>query len=153
MNKIAAYIRVSKKELNVENQRRAIIRYCQAQGWVVDYWFIDEGFSGATLERPEFEKMMDRASYRDFDKILVYKFDRISRNMMDLLSVYRKIKEYHIDLLSVTEYVDTTNPYGKLLFYMIGAFAEFEREMTIMRTKEGLARAKASGQKLGRRKI
>src|SRR3990167_6771714 len=97
--------------------------------------------------------MMDRASYRDFDKILVYKFDRISRNMMDLLSVYRKIKEYHIDLLSVTEYVDTTNPYGKLLFYMIGAFAEFEREMTIMRTKEGLARAKASGQKLGRRKI
>jgi DNA invertase Pin-like site-specific DNA recombinase len=84
--------------------------------------------------------------------VVVWKLDRLSRSLKDLLHIMEKIGEAGAGFRSLTEHIDTTTPAGRMMMQMVGAFAEFERAMIRERTSAGLAAARAEGRIGGRRK-
>lgn len=109
-----------------------------------------EKASGADDERPAFIAMF--RALRPGDTLVVWKLDRLGRRLGRLIQTIDKIKERGAHLRVLTESIDTTTPTGVLMFHIIGAFAEFERNMGIERTKAGLAAARARGRVGGRRR-
>lgn len=141
------YARVSTREQSTDNQRREV----ECAGWKIDYWFADDGVSGATpaRDRPRFKEMLGKL--RSGESLVVSKIDRLGRDALDIQKTVRDLKEMkvrvHVVQLGGT---DLTSPAGKMLLAMLAAFAEMERDLIVERTNAGLARAKANGQKLGR---
>jgi len=109
-----------------------------------------EKASGAKSDRPEFLKMMEHV--REGDVLVVWKLDRLSRSMKDLLNVVAQLEERGIGFMSLNDPIDTTTPYGKLIFNLFASLAEFERDIIRERTKAGLAAARARGRVGGRPK-
>ncbi|WP_245593109.1 recombinase family protein [Deinococcus frigens] len=88
---------------------------------------------------------------RPGDVLVVWKLDRLSRSLKDLLTLLERLDGLDVGFRSLTEHIDTTTPAGRMLLQMLGAFAEFEREMVWERTREGLAAARADGRVGGRK--
>lgn len=156
----ALYLRVSTDRQTVENQRQALERIAEHRGWEIVAAYSDKGISGAKgrKDRPEFDRMLNDAQRGLFDVIMVFALDRIGRSLGDLLKTIEHLKECRVDLFIVKfrgdgETLDTTTAGGKLLFYITGAFGEFERDMIKERVNAGLDRARAKGKKLGRPKL
>jgi DNA invertase Pin-like site-specific DNA recombinase len=99
--------------------------------------------SGGTWDRPELHKALNKL--RDGDVFIVWKLDRLSRSLRDLLLLLDKIKESGAQFQSLTENIDTTTAGGELMMHMLGCFAQFERSMIRERTKAGLDRAHKKG--------
>lgn len=93
---------------------------------------------------------MNEAKKRKFDVLLVWKLDRLSRSMKDLVMVLNELEGLGIDFVSYDNNLDTSTPTGKLVFHVIGAVAEFEKDIIKERVKAGLENAKRKGKKLGR---
>lgn len=148
--KIAAYLRVSTKDQKVDIQNDSIINYCKMKGWTSPTLFIDHAESGAKTSRPQFNKMMDKARKNEFDLILCWKFDRIGRSTIHLLSIMGELNTLKIGFVSIMENIDTTTPMGKMMFSVIAALSEFERETIRSRTKAGQDLAKSKGVHCGR---
>ena len=110
-----------------------------------------EEASGAKSDRPELALAI--GALKPGDVLTVWKLDRLSRSLRDLLFTLEAITEAEAGFRSLTEAIDTTTPAGRLMTQTLGAFAEFERAMIQERVKAGLARAKAQGKKLGRPKV
>ncbi len=108
-----------------------------------------ENISGGSRDRPELQRVLDYA--RKGDLLIVWKLDRLSRNLSDLLFILDKLEHRGVAFRSLTEAIDTSSPAGKLIMHVIGAFAEFERGIIRERTKLGLKRARANGVHLGAR--
>lgn len=106
--------------------------------------------SGKHFDRPEFLKMLDTA--RSGDVIVVWRLDRLGRSLSHLIETVTTLKERGIELRSLKENIDTTTSTGKLMFHIIGAMAEFERDIISERTLAGLDAARARGRRGGRRK-
>ncbi len=106
--------------------------------------------SGKRFDRPEFMKMLDAA--RAGDVIVVWRLDRLGRSLKQLIETVNLLAERGIELRSLRENIDTTTPTGKLMFHIIAALAEFERDVIRERTLAGLEAARARGRKGGRRK-
>jgi DNA invertase Pin-like site-specific DNA recombinase len=87
---------------------------------------------------------------REGDCVVVWKLDRLSRSLRDLLQIMDRIEETCAGFRSLTESIDTTVPAGRMLMQLLGSFAEFEREMIRERTRAGMAAARARGQRIGR---
>lgn len=102
-----------------------------------------EQASGGRWDRPELHKMLEHL--REGDIIVVWKLDRLSRSLKDLLVIMERIEQAGAGFRSLTESIDTTSPAGRMMMQMVGSFAEFEREMIRERTKAGLDAAKAEG--------
>ena len=109
----------------------------------------EERASGGRWDRPELQRMLDQL--RPGDVVVVWKLDRLSRSLKDLLRILDKIEQAGAGFRSLTEAVDTTTAAGRMLMQMLGSFAEFEREMIRERTRAGLAAARAQGRIGGRR--
>ena len=109
-----------------------------------------EEASGGRWERPELHKMLDQL--RDVDTIVVWKLDRLSRSLKDVLHIMERIKAAGAGFRSLTEAIDTTTPAGRMMMQMVGSFAEFERAMIRERTSAGLALARSEGRIGGRRR-
>ena len=109
-----------------------------------------EKASGAKSDRPQFLKMMEHI--RKGDTVLVWKLDRLSRSMKDLLNTISQLEERGIGFKSLNDPIDTTTPQGKLIFNIFASLAEFERDIISERTKAGLAAARARGRLGGRPK-
>jgi DNA invertase Pin-like site-specific DNA recombinase len=107
-----------------------------------------EHVSGMKKERPELNRMLEYA--REGDEIVVFKLDRISRSLKHLEELVEEFESRGIEFISLREKIDTTTAMGKLFFRMMGAIAEFERDIISERTKEQLAAKKKNGIKLGR---
>ena len=107
-----------------------------------------EKASGAKTERPELMKLLDTA--RKGDVVIVWKLDRLSRSLKDMLLLMEKITEAGAGFRSLTEHIDTGTPSGKMMLQMLGAFAEFERSMVRERTRLGLQAARERGRVGGR---
>lgn len=105
--------------------------------------------SGGTRNRPGLERLLCELS--EGDVVVVWKLDRLSRSLVDLLWILDRITEAGAGFRSVTESIDTTTAAGRMMMQMLGAFAEFEREMIRERTLAGLEAAKKKGRRLGRR--
>src|SRR5690348_9658412 len=106
--------------------------------------------SGGRWDRPELHRLLDHL--RPGDVVVVWKLDRLSRSLKDLLHIIEKIGTAGARSRSITEAIDTTTPAGRMMMQMVGAFAEFERAMIKERTSAGLAAARAEGRIGGRRK-
>jgi len=108
-----------------------------------------EKASGGRWDRPELHRLLDHL--RPGDVLVVWKLDRLSRSLKDLLLTLEKIEEAGAGFQSLTEAVDTTTPAGRMLMQIVGSFAEFERAMLRERTKHGLEVARKEGRIGGRR--
>jgi DNA invertase Pin-like site-specific DNA recombinase len=110
----------------------------------------EESASGGRWERPQLHKMLEQL--RSGDTVIVWKLDRLSRSLKDLLLLMEKIDAAGASFSSLTESIDTGSAAGRMMMSMIGTFAEFERAMIRERTNAGLAAARAEGRVGGRRK-
>jgi len=110
----------------------------------------EEAASGGRWDRPELHRLLDQL--RDGDVVVVWKLDRLSRSLKDVLHIMERIAAVGGGFRSLTESIDTTTSAGRMMMQMIGAFAEFERAMIRERTSAGLATARAEGRVGGRRK-
>lgn len=145
--KVAIYIRVSRSDLNLDNQRLALEEYAKLKGY--DYTFFEEKES-TRKTRPVKEEVLNLLRKGKFDGVLVYKVDRWARSLQELIMNVNEITDKGKFFVSITQPFDTLGSSGRLMLNIIGAFAEFERDMIRERTMAGLDRAKASGKKLGR---
>jgi len=110
----------------------------------------EESASGGRWDRPELHRMLDHL--RVGDTVVVWKLDRLSRSLKDVLHIMDRIAQAGAGFRSVTENIDTTTPAGRMMMQMVGSFAEFERAMIRERTSAGIAVARAEGRIGGRRK-
>jgi DNA invertase Pin-like site-specific DNA recombinase len=108
-----------------------------------------EKSSGGRWDRPELRRLLDQL--RKGDIVVVWKLDRLSRSLRDVLTLMERLAEADAGFRSLTEAIDTTTPAGRMMMQMVGAFAEFERAMLRERTKAGLESARQSGRIGGRR--
>jgi DNA invertase Pin-like site-specific DNA recombinase len=108
-----------------------------------------EHASGGRWDRPELHKFLDQL--RAGDVLVVWKLDRLSRSLKDLLHLLDGLNDRGAGFMSITEHIDTTTPAGRMMLQMVGAFAEFEREMIRERTRAGLETARAQGRVGGRK--
>lgn len=135
------YARVSTQEQETHAQLDALTRAgC-------DHIF-QEKRSGGNLRRPQLEILL--SSLTSADIVVVYKLDRIARSLKDLLTIIERIEAAGAQFQSLTESMDTKSPAGRMIFQIVGAFAEFERELIRERTRIGMAAAMARGAKPGR---
>jgi DNA invertase Pin-like site-specific DNA recombinase len=140
---LLGYARVSKGD----EQTSALQRRALADAGVERIF--DEAASGGRWDRPALHRLVDQL--RPGDVLVVWKLDRLSRSLKDLLAILERIDAAGAGFRSLTEPVDTTGPAGRMLMQLLGAFAEFERAMVRERTRAGLAAARAVGRVGGRR--
>lgn len=148
--KVAIYARVSTDGQTVDNQLSDLTKHCELKGWTNVTTFIDEGISGAKTSRPQFDKMIEACKAGQFDVVMVWRFDRASRSTKHLLNLLDDLKRWGVDFVSHREAIDTSTAAGKLMFTMVSAFAQFERDVISDRTKAGMERLKREGKKIGR---
>lgn len=108
-----------------------------------------EKASGGRWDRPELHRLMEQL--RKDDVLVVWKLDRLSRSLRDVLTIMERLGEAKAGFRSLTEAIDTTTAAGRMMMQMVGVFAEFERSMLRERTKAGLDAARAEGRIGGRR--
>ena len=152
MKRAVLYLRVSKNEQTIENQRIELERVAAAKGWKVIATFKDEGISGAFGRevRAQYDLMLKQGVQAKFDVVLAWDVSRLSRSLVDLVTTLDELHACGIDLYLHQQAIDTTTPAGKAMFQMCGVFAEFERGILSERVKAGLNRAREEGKVLGR---
>lgn len=148
--KTAVYVRVSTADQDVSAQRRELENYLTYKG-ITDYTiYADAGYSGKNMDRPAYTRMLEDFKRGETKTLYVYKLDRLSRSLSDLLMLLNRLNELSIDMISIKDNIDMGTPSGKLMMHMLGAFAEFERSVILERTRGGIANARAKGVKFGR---
>jgi DNA invertase Pin-like site-specific DNA recombinase len=155
MKRVAIYLRVSTDKQTTDNQRRELEAVAERSGWKVVKVYEDAGISGAKGrdKRPGLDAMMKAVNAREFDLVAPWSVDRLGRSLTDLLSILQSLHEKGVGLFLHQQGLDTSTTAGKAMFQMLGVFAEFERGIIRERVNAGLARAKAKGTKLGRRRV
>jgi DNA invertase Pin-like site-specific DNA recombinase len=138
---VIGYARVSTSDQNLDLQLDAL----KAAGASSIY---EEHCSGAALERPELVQCLK--ALRPGDTLVVWRLDRLGRNLRGLIEAVNDLEERDIAFRSITEAIDTSGPTGRLVFHIFAALAQFERELLRERTMSGLAAARARGRKGGR---
>jgi len=126
--------------------------FATARGWKVTE-YVDHGVSGARERRPSLDALLSAVRTRKVDVVVIVKLDRLARSTHHLLSMAKEFDSLGVDLVAIDQAVDTTTPAGRLLFHMLGAIAEFERDLIRERVIAGVGRARALGKHLGRPKI
>lgn len=139
---IIGYVRVSTKEQNLDLQVGALKRAGVEK--------IFEEKMSAIKERPQLDKMLEFC--RTGDTVVVWKMDRIARNLGHLIEIVERLKEKKVDFISITEKIDTTSPLGYFFLHITGAFSQLERSVISERTIAGLQSAREKGRIGGRRK-
>src|SRR5271170_6076027 len=148
--RIGIYARVSTKDQSCELQVRDLRAYCGARGLELVREYIDVGQSGAKDSRPELNKLMDDARKRQFDCILVWRFDRFARSTKHLLLALEEFRSLGVQFVSYQENIDTSSPLGQALFTIVSAVAQLERDLIRERVSAGVRNARACGKELGR---
>ncbi len=149
----AIYSRKSKftgKGESTQNQIDICKEYANNHFDIDDFFvYEDEGFSGGTLVRPQYQRMIKDANYKKFDILICYRLDRISRNISDFANLIVDLKEKSISFVSVRESFDTTTPMGRAMMYIASVFAQLERETIAERIKDNMHHLARSGRWLG----
>lgn len=153
--KALGYARVSTetqvKAGSLADQVKEIKRYCRTHGHELLSVLQDAGLS-ALSDRPAWNKAMDMAKRKECEAVVVTKLDRWGRSVKDLVISIDTLKGYGVHFISIGDNLDTSTPNGRLLFHILSAFAEFEREIIRERMQAGRERAKAEGKALHRPK-
>lgn len=153
MNKKAIiYTRVSTKNQNPEMQLHDLKEYANKRNFDVLYEYVDFD-SGMNSKRENLKKMLDNARKRLIDVIIVWRFDRLSRNTSEMIRFLDEFNHLGIDFISYTENIDTASPDGRYAYILSSAFAEQEKNINKERTINGIENARRKGKILGRPKI
>lgn len=149
---VALYLRVSTDKQTVANQRRELEAVAERNGWSIVQEFADRGISGAKGRdgRPGLDALLKGVARKEFDVVAAWSVDRLGRSLQDLVALLSDLHAKGVDLYLHQQGIDTTTASGRMLFQMLGVFAEFERSMIRERVQAGLARARAQGKRLGR---
>ncbi|MEH7355118.1 recombinase family protein [Neobacillus drentensis] len=152
--KAALYPRVSTEEQSKEGyslaaQLEKMRAFCFSQGWTIYKEYTEEGRSAKNMERPQLQSLLSELN--QFDVVLVYKLDRLSRNVGDINYLLDTLEKNNVAFKSVTEPYDTTTAQGKLLINIFASLAQFEREQLAERTHMGMARKHEEGSRNGGR--
>ena len=146
---VGIYVRVSTQEQareghSVQEQESRLRAYCEAKDWNIVRVYIDGGFSGSNMERPELKRMLKDIDDGKIKTVLVYKLDRLSRSQKDTLHLIEEVFiKKGIDFVSMNENLDTSTPYGRAMIGILSAFAQLEREQIRERMNMGrVGRAK-----------
>jgi len=150
--RVAVYARVSTSDQAPENQLGPLEAFAQARGWEVTR-FVDHGVSGAREKRPALDALLAAVRARKIDVVACVKLDRLARSVHHLVALMREFEALGVDLVVLDQQIDTTTPAGRLLFHVLAAIAEFERDLIRDRVLAGLKRAKAQGVRVGRPRI
>lgn len=148
--KVAVYVRVSTQEQNLENQSIPLINYCVRMGW--EYSIFKEKES-TRKTRPVQWELYNRLLRKEFDGLVIYKFDRWARSTKELIEHVERLVDKGVKIYSYSDNIDLSNAMGRAMLTIISAFAQLERDIISERTKAGLERAKAQGKKLGRPRL
>lgn len=153
--KVAVYLRVSKDEQTLENQRLVLQEVARLRGWDIVAEYTDHGISGTKGReaRPGYRRMLRDAGYKSFDLIAVWSVDRLSRSSLELHHFLAELHGYDVGLYIHQQQLDTSTPAGKALFQMMGVFAELERAMIVERVRAGMDRARSEGKRIGRARV
>jgi DNA invertase Pin-like site-specific DNA recombinase len=150
MNRRAAlYARVSTAEQDPENQLAALRAFAVARGWQATE-FVDLGVSGAKERRPALDELLRAVRARRVDAVACVKLDRLARSTHHLVTLGKELEALGVDLVVLDQAIDTTTPSGRLLFHVLAAISEFERDLIRERVIAGVRRARAQGRRLGR---
>lgn len=140
---VAIYIRVSTLEqahngFSIEGQLKDIRSYCDKKGYKVVRLYNDKGYSGASIERPKLQLMLQHANEKLFDRIIIWKYDRLSRNSMEFPALLYFFNKYDIQIESINEPTPNDgSPYNEFIINIIGLVSDLERKLFIMRSKMG----------------
>jgi len=140
---VLAYIRVSTDEQvekgnSLTEQKERIEAYCKAMGWDDPIFFIEDGYSAKSMNRPELTSMLEVVKENKGGRVITTKLDRLSRKLFDILSLNNFFAKYKFHYVSATEGFDTSTPAGMLVLQMLGMVAEFERERNSERVRENM---------------
>jgi DNA invertase Pin-like site-specific DNA recombinase len=149
--KVALYARVSTddKDQDPETQLLKLRMFCEARGFEVSRTY-REIASAANPDRPRLKELMEDARRREFDAVVIVRLDRIMRSTKNLLNMLAEWEQWGVQLICVDQPIETGSAMGRLITTLLGAIAEFERELIRERVKDGMARAKAEGKHVGR---
>ena len=147
----ALYARTSTRDRqDPEVQLDRLRDYAARRGLQVVVDAQDAGESGARAKRPGLDVVLAAARRRDVDVVVVVRLDRLARSLRQLLDLSAEFQALGIGLVVLDQSIDTTTPAGRLMFSMVGAVAEFERDLIRERIRDGIAHAKAHGTRSGR---
>ena len=154
--RVALYARVSTKGLgqDPEGQLIGLREYAERRGWTIADEYVDNGYSGAKSNtRPALQRLWKDARQRKFDVVAVWKLDRFGRSLRDLVNSLDEFRSLGIEFVSLTEAIDFGSSLGAVMFALIGAMAEFERNLIRERVAMGMERARRQGRNLGRPRV
>jgi site-specific DNA recombinase len=156
MARVSIYIRVStedqaKEGYSLEVQREYLQSFAKREKLEIFKVYQDDGASGYTKDRPALKELLKDAKEKKFDLVLVYKIDRFSRNLKDMLNLVDDLSKNGVGFKSATEPFDTTTSAGKLMFQQLGSFAEFERNRIAERVSPGMIKSVQQGDWQGAR--
>ena len=149
MPKIALYARCSTAEQHPDAQLQQLRDYALRRGAeAVEY--VDAAASGRSTRRPALDELMAAARRREVEAVAVVRLDRLARSLAHMARLGEEFNALGVELLSLTEGIDTATPTGRALFGMCGVFAQLELDLLRERTRQGLAAARRRGKRLGR---
>ena len=161
--RVAIYTRKSVSEgldqafNSLDAQREAVEGYVRSQegaGWrALPERYDDGGYSGATTDRPAFQRLVADIAARRVDVVAVYRLDRLSRSLVDFAGLMRDFEERGVAFVSVTERFDTSTPMGRMVLNLLATFAQFERETIAQRTRDKVGASRRRGMWTGGRPV
>ena len=149
---VFAHMRVSTGQQSTDSQDQAIATYCKQNGIENYKIFQDEGVSGAKVSRPALDEMLGQIKDGKAKLLIVFSLSRFSRSCSHLLKSLEFLEEHNCKFTSVSEQVETSTIMGRTSAAVLGALSQMEREMVAQRVRAGLAKAKAQGKHIGRKK-
>ncbi len=153
--KIFLYARVSTDQQTggLESQVRAMREYCRVNNIQEAELFTDENQSGAKSSRPALDRMMTMVRNKEVDKVICYSLSRLGRSTTHLLKIMDELNNHEVKFISLSERLETETPAGRMIFTVLAAVSQLERELIVERVKNGLANARAKGKQIGRKKM
>jgi len=146
--RVAIYCRVSTDEQELAQQIESCTKFCVYKNF--EYIIFKDIGSGKSMDRPQFLDMLNRVRAREFDGIVVFRFDRLGRNAREIVTLFEEFENKGIEFFSLNENMDTTSPIGRAMRHILMVLAQLERENISDATKQRLQALKNMGKVLGR---
>jgi DNA invertase Pin-like site-specific DNA recombinase len=154
--RVAIYCRVSTadKDQTTDNQLDPLREFVESQDWTIFHEYIDYASALDFVGRTGWRQLLEDASKRKFDLVLVWRMDRAFRSVLDASTTLERLRAWGVGLRSFSEpWLDTTCPFGEALYYITVAYAQLERGILRERVKAGTDRARRQGKKIGRPRV
>ena len=154
--KVALYARVSTsdRDQDPETQLLALREFVNRQRWDVSREYVDQAPATDMANRTSWRDLLEDASRKRFDLLLVWRMDRAFRSVLDAATTLERLRAWGVGLRSYTEpWLDTTSPFGEALYYITVAYAQLERGILRERVKAGMERARKQGKRIGRPRV